>query len=372
MRMQIFFFLTFIGVFLLGIHFFVYVSLAKISPSFVAEHRSSLLSALVFLSLSFVVAMALIHWKENIFTRAFYFFSGEWLGFLTNLVLAFVVMWIVVGVAKIFSVDISVASLGIFLLVIAFFVSVYGIVNAFHPRLREVSVRIPNLPEEWRGKRIIQLSDVHLGSIYREDFLRSVVARVNAVRPEVVVITGDLFDGMDGFLDTLVAPLDDIESRYGVFFVTGNHETYLGVDEVFASLQRTKVSIIDNAVVDVAGLKIIGMSYPPRGADEDVAGRLALLRPDFVGQPNILLHHAPTHIDEFRAAGINLQLSGHTHKGQQYPFGLITWWLYKGFDYGLREIGDYSIYTTNGVGTWGPAMRVGNIPEIVVITLQKK
>ena len=74
----------------------------------------------------------------------------------------------------------------------------------------------------------------------------------------------------------------------------------------------------------------------------------------------------------FKAAGINLQLSGHTHAGQQFPFGLITNFVYKGFDYGFQELGDYSIYTTNGVGTWGPAMRIGNTPEIVVIMLEKK
>jgi hypothetical protein len=248
--------------------------------------------------------------------------------------------------------------------------SVYGIWNADHPQIKNITVTIPNLPQQWKNKIIVQLSDVHMGHVYRADFLRRIVAKVNAVHPDMVVITGDFFDGMDGDLQQLVRPLNDLGPEKGIFFITGNHETFLGIDKVFAAFQNTRVQILQDQVVDVDGLKVIGIGYPSRGENKDVVGVLHSLKKDFVGRPNLLLFHAPVHIDEFKNSGVNLQLSGHTHQGQIFPFRYITELVYKGYDYGLHRIGDYTLYTTNGAGTWGPAMRTGNIPEVVVITLQ--
>ena len=150
---------------------------------------------------------------------------------------------------------------------IAFIYSVYGVWNAFYPRVKEVSVRIKNLPPGWEGKTIVQLSDVHLGHIYKADFLRKVVRTVNGLKPDMVVITGDLFDGMDGSLPSLVTPLNDLIAPDGVYFITGNHETYLGVGKAFSILEKTKVKILNDEVRDIRGLQLIGISYP-RGERE--------------------------------------------------------------------------------------------------------
>ncbi len=360
-------------VILFGAHFVLYQGIIYFFPEVVAQGRNSLIEVLIFLSVSFITASLIIHWHENPLTRLYYYLSGFWLGMLTNLILLLSAAWLLSLVTHIVGWELPRAVMGTLVSVVAFLVSVWGSYNAFHPRIREITVRIPGLPEAWRGKKVVQLTDVHLGAIYRAPWLTRVIAQTNSVHPEMVLITGDLFDGMDGHLDTLVEPLDEIEAPLGAYFITGNHETYLGLQEVFSALGKTKVHILDDAVVDVRGLKVIGLSYPERGTPTSVVlNTLEKLKPQYLGQPNILLFHSPTHIRDFAAAGINLQLAGHTHKGQMYPFGLITRLLYQGFDYGLYPMGAYTLYTSNGVGTWGPAMRIGNIPEIVSITLEKQ
>lgn len=248
--------------------------------------------------------------------------------------------------------------------------SLYGVWNASHPIITHINVTIPHLPENWKGKRIVQLSDIHLGYVYQPDFMGRVAAQVETLQPEMVVITGDLLDGMDGNLEHSLDSLDDIHAPKGVLFITGNHETYYGLDKTFALLKRTRVRILQDEVVDMEGLKVIGLSYPERGEKKDMVGVLNSLGDSWKGSPNILLYHSPTYIEKFKEAGINLQLSGHTHKGQIFPFNLITKLIYHGHDYGLYQSGDYTLYTTNGIGTWGPSMRIGNRPEIVAITLR--
>ena len=237
-------------------------------------------------------------------------------------------------------------------------------------QVKRIKVEIKNLPEAWRGKTIVQISDVHLGNIYKSDFLAEVVKKTNALHPEAVMITGDLFDGMDGNLDPLVAPLNDLKTEKGIYFVTGNHETYLGVKESLRVLAKTDVKVLSDEVVDLDGLKIIGISYPESFVGDDEIVKLKLLQPKFLGQPNILLYHAPVNILAAKDLGVNLQLSGHTHLGQQFPFNFVTKIIYKGYDYGLHTLGDFSIYTTSGVGTWGIPMRLGTQSEIVAIELE--
>ncbi len=370
-RMQIVAFIGAAILILFGAHFLAYQGIVHFFPTLPTQVKYWLMGALALFGSSFILFSLLIHWQENTFTRGLYFLSGFWLGLLTNLILLLLGAWFFSFVLSWFGWGIAQTVVGLLVVGLAVVVSIAGSYNAFHPRVREITVRIPGLPEEWRGKKVVQLSDVHLGAIYQARWLSGVMAQVNAVNPEVVFITGDLFDGMDGHLDTLVQPLDTLRAPQGVYFVTGNHETYVGLSEVFSVLAQTKVHILDNQVVDVRGLKVIGLSYPERGVSTaSVLDVLAILKDQYLGQPNVLLFHSPTYITQFVEAGINLQLSGHTHKGQIYPFGLITALVYKGFDYGLYPMGDYTLYTSNGVGTWGPAMRVGNVPEIVSITLE--
>ncbi|MCX6788318.1 MAG: metallophosphoesterase [Candidatus Jorgensenbacteria bacterium] len=353
-----------------GGHYALYFSVVRFFSITNSTYKFIFAGVLAFLAVSFFTSSILARFSENTFTRILYFLSASWLGLLVNLLLACGFVAIVLLIARIVDFSINGVLLASVFFIIAFFFSLYGVWNAMNPQVKEVSVAIPNLPEEWKGKKVVQLSDVHLGIVHREDFMRDIVTKIEAVNPNMVVITGDLFDGMDGDVTPLVRPLLDLKPSNGMYFITGNHETYLGVDDALLALSKTNVKVLKNEVVDVNGLKLIGINYPTLDENENVSTILDSLKEKYFGMPNILLYHAPTSIAEIKARGVNLQLSGHTHKGQLFPFGYITKLIYKGYDYGLFTEGNYSLYTTNGVGTWGPPMRTGNTPEIVVITLK--
>ncbi|MFH1030312.1 MAG: metallophosphoesterase [bacterium] len=301
---------------------------------------------------------------ENSFTRRYYLFSAFWLGLLVNLLLAAILIWFAAYILK----NTTIPKLASLLFSFAILISFYGLWNALNPQIKSIDVKIKNLPVEWRGKQIVQLSDVHLGHIYRENFLQNLVDQINLINPKAVFITGDLFDGMDGRLEKLVEPLNNLKTQS--YLITGNHETYLGIEKSFSTLKRTPIKILNNEMVDIDGLQVIGISYPSRSEKKDITSKILAISNFSPKKSSILLYHSPTFLKEAQNLGINLQLSGHTHKGQIFPFGFITSWIYHGYDHGLYTFSDYNLYVSNGVGTWGPPMRIGNIPEIVVITLR--
>lgn len=366
-----FFIFAFLGLSLLfGAHFLLYYTGVHFFGVTSPKARWIILSVLAFLSVSFFLVSTLAHYQENFFSVVAYSLSGFWLGLFTNLFLTSLLLWIFHPLVIRWNAPLTA---GAFFL-IAFLFSLYGTWNAYHPIVKNVTVPIANLPESWQGKKIVQISDIHLGHLYRADFAQKLANQINALNPDVVFITGDLFDGMDGNLLDFVKPLGEIKAKQGIFFVTGNHETYLGVEKTFAILKQTKINILNDQVVNINGLQIIGYSYPPREEmgenSKNFSATVANMAGFSQGKPTVLLHHAPIDIEEAKKLGVNLQLSGHTHKGQLFPFNFITHWIYKGYDYGLKTEGDYSIYTSNGIGTWGPPMRTFNTPEIAVITLR--
>lgn len=366
-------FLIFVSVMLVvlvGAHYLVFLLFLR-AFSFTSLTSNHVALGLAFvLPIGFLFASALVHAWEHALARGVYFLFAFWMGAFVNLLLAALALLAATFIARLVELDIYRPAVAGALLALALVVSVYGVWNAFHPIVKRISVTIPELPDAWRDKTIVHLSDIHLGPVYRADFLRNVVERTNALDPAAVMITGDLFDGMDGDLDGLVGPLGDIRAEKGTFFVTGNHETYLGVERSLSALEGTGVEILDDRVVVEDGLAIIGISYPERGMQKDIPELATRLSESLVGMPSILLYHSPTDIDRMKETGIGLQLSGHTHRGQQFPFQLVTRLVHKGYDYGLYDFGKYALYTSSGVGTWGPMLRIGTRSEIVVITLE--
>jgi len=350
-------------------HYFAYYSLVHFFGISVPLRRTALAVVLFLLPLSFIASSFLAHWTDNFLSRAFYFCSSLWLGVGLTLITALALAWAAWGATKLFTHSPSPRWFGLVALAATCLYSAYGIWNAYHPRTEHITVRIKNLPPTWQGKKVVQLSDVHLGRILGARFLASIVAKVTAEDPAMVVITGDLFDGADGHLDELVAPLNGLRAPQGIYFVTGNHETYLGVERTYAALRTTSVRILNDEKVILDGLQVVGISYAERGHSKDLAEVIAKLPGFDPALPSILLYHSPTHIAQAKAAGISLQLSGHAHHGQIFPLHPITRLIYGSYYYGLHVEGDYTLYTTSGAGTWGPTMRTGNHPEIVVIHL---
>ena len=353
--------------------------------------KISLYIILILLSLCFMASFLLLRRQANSWTVGFYTFSAVWTGLFINLLLAVLLSWLVIAAIWIAGTYPNTRLIAAGCLALAVLFSAYGVWNAFHPRIKKLPIELENLPAQWKGKTIVQLSDVHLGHFYGPKFLGYLVQRVNALKPELIFITGDLFDGMASDISRFAAGLDQFKAAKGVYFVTGNHENYIGIDRSLEVLGQTRINILQNEAVEIDGIQIIGISYPGIEGTKDIGGLNKSGPTSAIRKPRILLFHTPTNIIPGRRdgmdrhvstywvpetifspaqkLGVDLQLSGHTHAGQIFPFGYLTKLLYKDYDFGIKRLGAFSIYTTCGVGSWGPPMRTGNRPEIVLINL---
>jgi uncharacterized protein len=249
----------------------------------------------------------------------------------------------------------------------------YGVRRVFAPpEIDSLAVRIPRLPRAFDGLRIVQVSDVHIGDVLGRPFFEDMVSRCQALKPDLVAVTGDLVDGRVNQLGSTIATLQKLRSRFGTYFVTGNHEFYSGDVPWCRALSEMGVNVLRNRTVtlrdgeaqlDLIGVDDYGRKDEPRGWDLDAA--MAGRDPE---RAAILLAHQPRGVEEGISRGIGLQLSGHTHGGQMFPMtGLIAaLWTYSA---GLYRVGDGHVYVHRGTGVWGPPMRIGSPPEIAVITL---
>ncbi len=324
---------------------------------------------ILLLSASFICASLLVHRWENFFTGSFYLISGIWLGAFLYITMSVILTWIGGGLSALIFHSAHWRIIGAFFLLCAVGYSTYGLVNAANPVVRYVTVPIKNLPGNWHNRKIVQISDIHLGAINRESFMTRIVAKINKINPDVVFITGDLFDGASPDLNSLAYPLARLKPKLGTYFITGNHETYVGVDKCLKALEELPVRVLRNEIIDLDSIQLVGIEYPT-GGNRDAMD--ATLKRIVQGRPTIALFHPPVGFEPFQESGVNLLLCGHTHVGQMWPFNYITHKVYNNYDYGLHTDGDFSIYTSSGAGTWGPPLRTGNRPEIVVFTLVNK
>ena len=241
--------------------------------------------------------------------------------------------------------------------------------------VRRVPVPLGKLPPGMSGTTIVQLSDVHVGPTIGKRFLERVVEKVNALEPDVVAITGDLVDGSVAELRAHVAPLALLRARHGVYFVTGNHEYYSGVEEWCAHLAGLGVRVLRNERVrigtdgesyDLAGVDDFAGRHFGRGHGADI-GRALAGRDE--SRELVLLAHQPRAVVEAERAGVGLTISGHTHGGQIWPFNFLVR-LQQPVTSGLARFGRSLIYVSNGTGYWGPPMRLGSPAEITQLVLE--
>jgi hypothetical protein len=240
--------------------------------------------------------------------------------------------------------------------------------------VEKVRVALRRLPRSLSGFKVAQISDVHIGPTLGRAWLEDVVATVNATDPDIVVITGDLVDGSVDALREETAPLGKLKAKHGVFFVTGNHEYYSGADAWIAELTRMGIRVLRNERVsigegeesfDLAGVDDWSAARHGQGHGADLPKALAGRDPL---RELVLLAHQPKQIVEAAALGVGLQLSGHTHGGQIYPWHLFVK-LDQPYLAGLASHGETQIYVSRGTGYWGPPMRVGAPPEISLLEL---
>jgi predicted MPP superfamily phosphohydrolase len=365
MRLQLFLFISIALLIYFGLHTLLFFLLAKFFNPKTRSAQFGLALVLFILALSFITAFIWTQFSTHKFLHGFYYGSAVWLGTMVNLLLIFAAGLLVVTVLHWFIPGIERKNFGLFLLGFAVLYSSYGLYHAGQLKTKFLSIPIKNAPKEWHGKKLAQISDVHLGIMNGEGLSRKIAAIINEQKVDFVFITGDLFDGAGDNLSQSIKPFDRI--TVPIYYITGNHETYLGIDTALSAIEKTKIKILRDEIVDLGGVQLIGIDYPQRGLKKDI--RPVLEKMDRI-KPAILLYHEPSHIETAKRFNVSLQLAGHTHNGQMWPMKIFTSLVYKGFNYGLHQMGDYAIYITSGSGTWGPPMRIGSTAEVVIVTIQ--
>ena len=321
------------------------------------------------LSVSFLAASLLAFRYTSATLRLFYRAAAVWLGLLSFLFLAAVSSWVVFGVTLLAGLHANFHLIVELLFGAALAVGVYGVFNASWTRITRITVRLANLPEAWRGRKAALISDVHLGHVRNGGFLRRMVAKILKEEPHAIFIAGDLYDGTAIDAKRAAEPLSQLTAPHGVYFVAGNHEQFGDDSHYLQAVEAAGVRVLSNEKVEADGMQIIGVPYRHATHYGHFASVLEGIGVDRE-RASILLTHAPDHPEIAEAAGVSLQLSGHTHVGQFIPWSWMARRIYRQFVYGLSRIGQMQVFTSSGAGTWGPPLRLGSNPEIVLLEFQ--
>ncbi len=239
------------------------------------------------------------------------------------------------------------------------------------PRLKRIEIPLAKLPRTADGLRIALVSDLHLGPLRGISHTRRVVDMVNGLDVDVVAIVGDLVDGSVAELGPAAAPLRELRSRSGAFFVTGNHEYYSGYEDWIAEVERLGMRPLRNERAQLpGGLDIAGVNDPTGGSFGDGPDFDRAMADRDPARAVVLLAHQPVQAHDAARHGVDLQLSGHTHGGQLWPFHYIVKVAQQPVVSGLGQVDGMPVYVTNGAGFWGPPVRVGAPPDITLVQLR--
>ncbi len=299
----------------------------------------------------------------------------EWAGFSAMGLSSLLIVFVLAGDALHLRAWVGADAFSVGVVVSALTVLAAGTWRARRPaRVRTVRVPIAHLPGDLEGLRIVQLSDLHVGPTLKRAFVERIVATANGLRPDLIALTGDVADGFPPALRRDVAPLSALRAPLGKYFVTGNHEYYWDAAGWVRELERLGFSALMNAHrlirrgagrLLLAGVTDLSTSGQVTGHASDPAAAVA-------GAPDsdvrVLLAHQPKSAFAARAVGFDLQLSGHTHGGQYFPFNLLVR-LFQPFVAGLHRLEAMWLYVSRGTGYWGPPLRLGAPAEITLIQL---
>lgn len=360
-------------------HYYIFSKIQSyLTPS---EGVSSVLSLVLMLLclgaiLSFPLMRSLPQKQATIFAWVIY----TWMGMLMLFVLSFLasdILLLIMQAAALFDAKFQIEQVdikkvtGFVILIVITLATIFSIYKARAAmQVKEVVVQIAGMDKELSGFKIAQLTDLHVGPTIKGDFLRKVVAKTNALDADVVVITGDLVDGSVEQLHEHVAELKNLKAKYGVYFVTGNHEYYSGANEWMNYLDSIGIKVLRNELITV---NHNGQNIHFAGVHDYHSGqhnmKLALVNREET-TPVILLAHQPAAVEEAAQLGVDLQISGHTHGGQIWPWKYAVL-LQQPYVEGLHrhKNGKTQVYISTGTGYWGPPMRLGTSAEISQIML---
>lgn len=321
------------------------------------------------LSFTFIFTSILAARYKNRFVRYFHFLSMYWLALIAPLFAASIAFVLIENIAIDFRLQVTLAAAGLISFAGAALLYAYGVWNAHTIRVKRITVKISGLPEWWRGKSFVFISDVHFGNEYGARFAEKIVREIASLAPQAVFIGGDLFDGVKCDPDALLLPFRKLQAPYGTYFVSGNHEYIRDSDLFLGAVRRAGITALKNEKKEIQGIDFWGVDFEDTHKKKDFKKVIKGMAID-PRRTNVLVKHIPNHLNVAERAGVSFQISGHTHRGQMFPLSYLTHKVFKGYDYGLKQFGKMAVYTSSGVGAAPAPFRFGTKSEIVLVELE--
>ncbi len=344
----------------------IYSMALKLSPS---SSRGVLIFCFVGPAV-FVLSMILSRFSDSVFVKAIYLFSNILGGLMFHLLIIGFLLSILLLLGKVFGFILPVyVGLGFVFIALAF--SVAGLIQARFIKVTNYEISLPNAPKDWDGKTAVLVADTHFGLINHKKFSDKVVAKIFEINPNLVFHAGDFYDGPKNDTSMITSSWKTLAQKIPVFYAPGNHEEYGDYAGFLTSIKNAGINTLVDSVTEYQGVQIAGISYRNK-KQFDIADKVLKSLNIEDTKPLILINHPPTFQASAEAIGTDLMLSGHTHKGQFWPFYFVVKAIYGKYTYGVNVDGSLTTITTSGVGTAGVPMRLFNTPELVLITFRVK
>jgi len=328
-----------------------------------------LMSLGIIFPIVFIISMIYSYKHYSLFNSWLNSISSIWLGVVFYIFIASLVVFILIMLNYYFNLKIPIEIISGILIIIMLSLVTYGIINASNPRIINWEIVSKELSNDWNGKKIVIISDVHLGSIRRDGFLKKIINKIEKEKPDIIFITGDLIDGSSFPYEKWLNNFSILNPQLGIFYVEGNHEKYNQEYEKFKSQIPSFIKNITDKKEIINNTQIIGIDYKQNETQEGINSRLELLKYE-KDKPSIVLMHDPKDTELLSKQNVSFVVSGHTHGGQFFPFTFLVNDLYKKYTHGISYTNETASITSYGIGTSIIPIRIGTVPEIIVLKIK--
>ncbi|MFA6515114.1 MAG: metallophosphoesterase [Candidatus Paceibacterota bacterium] len=323
----------------------------------------------VILPIIFIYSMLYSYKHYSLFNSWINSISSVWLGIILYVFIASLIVFLLIMLNLYFDLQIPIKIISNILLVFIISLITYGVINASNPRIVRWTVVSEKLSQNWSDKKIVIISDVHLGSIRKEGFLKKIISKIENENPDVVFILGDLIDGPSFPYEKWFKEFSVLKPQFGILYVEGNHEKYSQEYDKFKSQLPSSINNLTDKKVIINNTQIIGLDYKESKSPDEINKELEYLRYD-KNQPSIILMHDPKNTEDLSKMEVSLVLSGHTHSGQFFPFTTLVNSIYKKYSHGVSYTDKTASLTSAGVGTSIIPIRIETTPEIIVLKIK--
>lgn len=331
--------------------------------------KNIILTLGILLPTMFIVGMLYGGKHFSLINTWIYTVSSIWLVVFTYLLIGVAIIFLLTLFNNSFGLNIPIRLISFILITISTLAIAYGIYNANNPRIVRIEITSPTLAQLWKGKKIVIISDVHLGIIRQDKFMKKIVEIMNSEKPDITFNLGDLIDGPSFPYQKSFAPISLLNPPLGNFYVEGNHESYSEEYSIFKANFPKNLNDLTNKKVIVNNTQIIGIPYVEGKTADEINQELNKVGYDKT-VPSIILMHDPKNTPMLANDGVSLVLSGHTHRGQFFPFSFLVKMIYGKYLYGATQTLNTISITSSGVGTAMTPVRIGTTPEIIVLTIK--